>query len=168
MGIVATGWLSALPFLISAPIMLLVSLRSDRAGQRTPYIWPLLAVSGLALLGSFFAGPQHFWAAYALLLVAAVGFYAPYGPYFAMIPELLPSNVSGGSTALINSFGAVGAFLGIYLVGYLNRVTGSPSTSFVLMGVCLLASGLMMAAFPRIGKRPTAAARASAVPQESA
>ncbi len=28
---------------------------------------------------------------------------APYGPFFAIIPEILPQNVSGGAIALINS-----------------------------------------------------------------
>ena len=31
--------------------------------------------------------------------------YAPYGPFFAIIPEILPRNVAGGAMALINSMG---------------------------------------------------------------
>lgn len=33
--------------------------------------------------------------------------YAPYGPFFAIIPEMLPRNVAGGAMALINSMGAL-------------------------------------------------------------
>ena len=46
--------------------------------------------------------------------------YAPYGPFFAVITELLPSNVTAGAVALINSLGALGSFAGSYLVGYLK------------------------------------------------
>ncbi len=50
--------------------------------------------------------------------------YSPYGPFFAVITEILPSNVAAGAIALINSFGALGSFAGSYLVGYLNGSTG--------------------------------------------
>ena len=146
-GMVGTGWLSSLPFVIAAVSMLIVSTRSDRHGDRKRYVWPMLSLAGFALLGSYFAGPQHFWISYLFLLVAAIGLYAPYGPYFALMPELLPPNVAGGATALINSFGALGGFAGTYLVGYLNQVTGTAAMSFVLMGTSLLASGLMMRFF---------------------
>ena len=53
--------------------------------------------------------------------------YAPYGPFFAVITEVLPRNVSGGAIALINSLGALGSFVGAYVVGYLNGVTGDYS-----------------------------------------
>lgn len=66
--------------------------------------------------------------------------YAPYGPFFAIIPEMLPRNVAGGAMALINSMGALGSFLGSWFVGYLNGVTGSPSASFIFMGVALFVS----------------------------
>ena len=38
--------------------------------------------------------------------------YAPYGPFFAIMPEMLPKNVSGQVTALVNSCGALGGFVG--------------------------------------------------------
>lgn len=66
--------------------------------------------------------------------------YAPYGPFFAIIPEMLPRNVAGGAMALINSMGALGSFLGSWFVGYLNGVTGNPSASFIFMGVALFVS----------------------------
>ncbi len=66
--------------------------------------------------------------------------YAPYGPFFAIIPEMLPRNVAGGAMALINSMGALGSFFGSWFVGYLNGATGSPSASYIFMGVALFAS----------------------------
>jgi nitrate/nitrite transporter NarK len=66
--------------------------------------------------------------------------YAPYGPFFAIIPEMLPRNVAGGAMALINSMGALGSFCGSWFVGYLNGATGSPSASYIFMGVALFAS----------------------------
>ncbi len=61
---------------------------------------------------------------FALLTIAGAAMYAPYGPFFAIIPEVLPLNVAPGAMALINSFGALGSFVGAYIVGYLNSTTG--------------------------------------------
>jgi nitrate/nitrite transporter NarK len=69
--------------------------------------------------------------------------YAPYGPFFAWFPETLPRNVAGGAIALINSCGALGGFVGAYLVGWLNAATGSPSLSYLMMAGSLLVSGLI-------------------------
>ena len=69
--------------------------------------------------------------------------YAPYGPFFAIVPELLPKNVAGGAMALINSMGALGSFVGSYVVGYLNGATGSPAASYAFMSVALIAAVIL-------------------------
>ena len=68
--------------------------------------------------------------------------YVPYGPFFAHITEILPSNIAGGAIALINSFGALGAFGGSYLVGYLNGKTGDSAASYLVMAGSLLLSSI--------------------------
>jgi MFS family permease len=73
-------------------------------------------------------------------VIAGACMYAPYGPFFAIVPEILPANVAGGAMALINSMGALGSFGGSYLVGYLNGATGSPGASYLLMSGALLLS----------------------------
>src|SRR5205807_1276686 len=82
-------------------------------------VWPSLLLGGVAFLFSYFAGPAHFWPAFAGLVLAGVCMYAPYGPYWAMLPEMVPRNVVGESMALVNSAGALGGFFGTYGVGYL-------------------------------------------------
>ena len=69
--------------------------------------------------------------------------YAPYGPFFAIIPEILPQNVAGVAMALINSFGALGSFVGAYIVGRLNAETGGFSASYLFMAVALLLSSII-------------------------
>lgn len=64
--------------------------------------------------------------------------YAPYGPFFALIPEILSKNVAVGAMALMNSMGALGSFISSYAVGYLNDATGNPRASYGLMAVALL------------------------------
>ena len=70
--------------------------------------------------------------------------YAPYGPFFAIVPERVPGNVTAEVLALINSFGALGAFAGSYLVGFLHAVTGDERASYMLMSLSLGCSALLI------------------------
>jgi len=45
--------------------------------------------------------------------------------------------------ALINSMGALGSFVGSYVVGYLNGATGSPAASYAFMSVALVAAVIL-------------------------
>ncbi|QDI10068.1 Putative tartrate transporter [Klebsiella electrica] len=144
MDIVAVGWLAAVPYLAAICLMLTVSWLSDKFQNRKLFIWPLLLIAAVAFFGSWMTGNQSFWSSYGLLVIAAACMYAPYGPFFALIPELLPRNVSGVSMGLINSFGALGAFLGAWLVGYLNGIMGGPGASYTFMAIALLASVVLM------------------------
>ena len=69
--------------------------------------------------------------------------YAPYGPFFAVITEVLPRNVSAGAIALINSMGALGSFIGAYIVGFLNGTTGGFGASYIFMAGSLLISAIL-------------------------
>lgn len=138
MVMVEAGWLSAVPYLAATIAMIVVSWASDKMRNRKLFVWPLLLTGALAFFGSYAVGTNHFWISYGLLVVAGAAMYAPYGPFFAIIPEMLPKNVAGGAMALINSMGALGSFFGSWFVGYLNSATGSPAASYMFMATALV------------------------------
>jgi len=143
MNIVKTGWLAAGPFLLSIISMIAVSYFSDKTLKRKIYVWPFLLIGAIAFYSSYLVGTQNFWLSYVLLVIAGGAMYAPYGPFFAILTEILPRNVAGGAIALINSFGALGSFVGAYIVGYLNGSTGGFSASYIFMAGSLLVSGMI-------------------------
>lgn len=145
-GIGAVGLLSAAPYALAVILMVVNSHLSDRAGaaRRRNYVWPWLVLAAIAFYASSRFGTGHFLTAYVLLIIAGGCIYAPYGPYFASISEFLPQNVAGVAVALVNSAGAVGGFIGTYLVGWLNGATGGSSASLLLLAACLLVAGLLM------------------------
>ncbi len=140
---VQTGWLSSVPYVFAIMGMLLVSYFSDKTLNRKVFIWPFLMIAALAFYFSYLTGSSNFWLSFVLLIVAGAAMYAPYGPFFAVITEVLPSNVTAGAIALINSFGALGSFAGAYFVGYLNGVTGGFGASYIFMAGSLLISALL-------------------------
>jgi sugar phosphate permease len=150
--IVSTGWLSSVPYILAIFCMLGASYFSDKTLKRKIFIWPFLLIGAAAFYGSYLLGPDHFWLSFTLLVIAGGAMYAPYGPFFALITEVLPQNVSGGAIGLINCMGALGSFGGSYIVGYLNGSTGGFGASYVLMSSALLLSGLITIV---IHSRPT-------------
>ncbi|MDE3214677.1 MAG: MFS transporter, partial [Bacteroidota bacterium] len=143
MNLVKTGWLSAVPYLAAVLAMYGASHFSDKTLHRKKYIWPFLLLGAISFYISYLLGQGHFWVSYSLLVVAGGAMYAPYGPFFAAITDILPRNVSAGAIALINSLGALGSFAGAYLVGFLNGITGGFAASYLLMAVSLLLAALL-------------------------
>jgi len=141
--IVKTGWLSSVPYLLAIIGMLTASYFSDKTLKRKSFIWPFLLIGSLAFYGSYLLGTSHFWLSYILLVIAGGAMYAPYGPFFAVITEVLPRNVSAGAIALINSLGALGSFVGAYIVGYLNGTTGGFGASYIFMAGSLFVSAIL-------------------------
>jgi sugar phosphate permease len=144
-----TGLLSAVPYLAAIVLMIIVSYLSDKSLRRQDLVWPFLLLSGLGMLGSFLLADISFAGAFVCLVIAGGCMYAPYGPFFAIIPERLPKNVTAEVLALINSCGALGAFAGSYLVGLLEALTHSSRPGFLLMSLSLICSAFLILALPK-------------------
>lgn len=151
-GIGQIGLLSAAPYALAAIAMVVASRFSDRSGNRREYVWPFLLVATALFAGSTALGTGHYWASYALLILAGACMYAPYGPYFALVPEFLPQKLAGPAMAVINAAGALGGFLGAYVVGWLQGGIGN-GAAYTFMAACLLLSALLMLAVTAHGRR---------------
>ena len=143
MNIIKTGWLSSIPYVFAILGMVSVSYLSDKTLNRKVFVWLFLLIAALAFYGSYMIGASNFRISYILLIIAGMAMYAPYGPFFAIIAEILPANVIAGAIALINSSGALGAFAGSYIVGYFNGITGGFSTSYIFMAASLFISAIL-------------------------
>jgi sugar phosphate permease len=143
MTIIKTGWLASIPYIFAAIGMFVASYFSDKTLNRKAFIWPFLLIGAIAFYSSYLIGTSNFWISIVLLIIAGAAMYVPYGPFFAIITEILPQNVTAGAIALVNSFGALGSFAGAYLVGYLNATTGGFGRSYLFMAASLLLSAVL-------------------------
>jgi sugar phosphate permease len=143
-GIAITGLLSGVPYFFAIILMPLVSYYSDRSFRRKRFVWPFLMLAGVCLLGSYLTTAHNFWWAYGFLVIAGSCMYAPYGPFFAIMPEMLSKNVAAEVTALVNSCGALGGFVGIWFVGLLEAHTGNSRAGFLLMSISLIIAGVII------------------------
>lgn len=168
-GIGTTGLLTALPYLLGVVLMLVAAHFSDRRQNRKLFVWPFLLTGALAFYGSYFFGADNFWPAFTCLVVAGGCLFAGYGPFFSIVPEILPRRVAGEAMALINSLGALGGFAGTYIVGWLNSTTGGPGASFLFLSASLALAGVCMilAKTKNPEERGTGVIPPSAVPERS-
>jgi nitrate/nitrite transporter NarK len=130
--------------------MLVVSYISDKTRQRKSIVWPFLMIAGVSLFGSYVFAEKSFPLAFACLVLGGACMYAPYGPFFAIIPERLPRSVTAEVLAMINSCGALGGFFGSYFVGFLRSVTGNSSAGFLLMSFSVVTSAILLLCLPRL------------------
>ncbi len=119
-----TGLVNAVPFGISAVVMILWGRHSDKTGERVwhnalPLVWMVLA-----MCGTFFA-IHNLWAMIPLLTLIAAGTYASKGPFWALCSEWLGAGAAAAGLAQINALGNLSAFGFNYLIGYITAETGS-------------------------------------------
>ncbi len=141
------GWLASVPYLAAVLAMVGVSWASDRLQKRKRFVWPPLLIAAVAFYGSYALGSEHFWLSYALLVGCRRLHGAPYGLFFAIVPEI-PSGQRRrrGHGADQRAWGALGSFGGSWLVGYLNGATGGPGASYLFMCGALLTAVALTAA----------------------
>ncbi len=136
------GWLSAIPFFFALIAMVVNSAWSDRRMKRQMHVSIPLIVGALGLIGGQFVGHWPLMQM-ILLLVAAIGVYGPYGPFWAVPSALLQVEVAGAAMGLINALGNLGGFMGPYVVGYIRSRTHSGFAGFLVLSVFLLIAAVI-------------------------
>jgi len=117
-------WLVILPPILALAGQIFVGWDSDRTRERRFHVVIPIALGALALALAPLTRGQLFLTV-ACFMLAYVGFKA-YMPAFWPLPYLfLAEAAAAGSIGLINSIGNLGGFLGPFVLGNVQKVTGS-------------------------------------------
>jgi MFS transporter, ACS family, tartrate transporter len=156
----AITWLVMLPPTLAMIGQLSVGWSSDRARERRWHTaTPILIGAAAIALVSQTRGMLPL--TILLFMVAAAGFKA-YLPAFWSLPNLfLTKAAAAGSIGLINSVGNLGGFLGPFVIGNVQKMTGSFEGGLIFLGVSATASAGIILAL-RLGSRQTDASPGSA------
>jgi ACS family tartrate transporter-like MFS transporter len=138
------GVLTVVPYLVAAIGMAVVGRHSDRTGERHWHIaGPALAAAAGFLLATQMRHPAGVVLAFSLV---AFGVLSPLGPFWALPTAFLRERAAAGGIALINSVGAIGGFVGPFLLGAVKQRTGSFTGALLLVAVmCVGAAALALA-----------------------
>jgi len=142
------GILFAIPYAVTAVIMVVNSRHSDKVHERRGHVAVVYVLSGTSLILSV-ALAQHFWVSYALMCLAIPGPFAAMGPFWAIPSETLPRSLMGPLIGLVNAFGNVGGFAGPYIVGWLSVKYHSTAIPFNVLGVGMLVNAGLAFLLPK-------------------
>jgi MFS family permease len=141
------GIVSAIPWVCALGATFILPRLADRTGRRSEIAAAALAVAGIGIAGSVAAGPA--WLGLLALCLAASGFIAAQ-PIFWAQASTGPSGVTAAaSIALINSCGAIGAFLAPNARVMAETMTGRGTAGLYMLALLtLIGAGLMLAFRP--------------------
>ncbi|RSN61446.1 MFS transporter [Amycolatopsis sp. WAC 04182] len=121
--IVEIGLITAIPYAVAAVAMVLWARHSDRTGERAGHVAIAAFVGAVAIAAALYLG-SPLWVMIAVTL-CAVGVFTAI-PVFWQLPNAFLSGVGAAAgIGLINSFGNLSGFVGPYLTGWLQGLTGS-------------------------------------------
>jgi ACS family tartrate transporter-like MFS transporter len=152
---IETGFIVALPYLLSMGAMVALGWFSDRSGERAGHV-AFGAFAGAAGMAGAVLLSNHA-AIFASLCVACSGIYAALAVFWTLPSSLLCGTAAAAGLALLNSFSNLGGFFGPYLMGWARQTTGNYT-----LGMMVLAGMLVLAGFSVIVIGRTFFARSAA------
>ncbi len=137
------GLLFAVPYLLAAAGMVVISRHSDSRRERRLHVAIPLLLGGALLFASVLASGVSPVFSFVLVCLAGAGFYSSLGPLWTIPTECLATKSAGAAAGLVNAVGNLGGYFGPLLVGMLRRRTGDFRAAFFALSVSLLLAGVL-------------------------
>lgn len=150
------GILFAVPYVVTAVIMVVNSWHSDKTRERRGHVAAVYILSGTSLLLSV-ALRGNFWISYAFLCLAIPGPFAAMAPFWVIPSETMPRRYTGLVIGLVNAVGNLGGFAGPFIAGWLSQIYRSTAVAFNVLGLGMLVAALLAFLLP-------VASRAASIP----
>jgi D-galactonate transporter len=140
--LVEIGLITAVPYVVASVVMVLNARHSDRTGERRLHVAvpAFLGAAGVAV-ALYLDSPYLVMAAMTL---CAVGVYSAI-PVIWQLPSAFLTGVGAAAgIALINSFGNLSGFVGPYLTGWLQDLTGNFRAGMFVVAAFMVLAGVIV------------------------
>lgn len=162
--LVEIGLITAVPYAVASVAMVLWARHSDRTGERAGHVAIAAFVGAVAIAAALYMNSPLL--VMTCITVCAIGVYAAI-PVFWQLPNAFLTGVGAAAgIGLINSFGNLSGFLGPYLTGWLQGLTGSFRPGLLVVAGFMVLAGVIALSL-RAGDTRSAKDRV-VPPQESA
>lgn len=129
--VVASGFVSAIPWVVAAICMFGVLRSIKRTGDRKWHLTVLMAAAAIGLFLGVVSGNPFL--ALAGITIAAVGFFGALSTFQATILQVYAGAFAAVSIAFVNSVGNLSGLVGPYILGALTDQTGSTNAGLIIM-----------------------------------
>lgn len=150
-----TGLIIALRYILLGPSNIIGGYMADRLKNPTLVIG--ISVVILGITAALLAHIQNIALLIVVITVNSLFVQLYFGPLFSIPIEHLGTHTQGTATGLSNFFACLGAFVFVYLLGYLKDITASFATGFysiALLCVVSLIATLVLSRITRNRKIP--------------
>lgn len=151
-GTFSIGLLTAVPYALTIPTMILLSRSSDRLQERKWHavVPALIAAAGLTI-AAFTA--TNFLVSFIALCVAVCAVWAAYTVFWAVPSQHFGGTAAAGGIAFINTIGILGGFVAPTLMGFVREATGSTQGGLLTMVGLLVLSAFTLLLLPAALRR---------------
>lgn len=149
--LVDIGLITAVPYVFASVAMVLWARHSDRTGERTGHVAIAAFVGAVGIAAALYMNSPLL--VMTCITGCAIGVYAAI-PVFWQLPNAFLTGVGAAAgIGLINSFGNLSGFLGPYLTGWLQHLTGSFRLGLWVVAGFMVLAGVIALSFRAIDKR---------------
>lgn len=131
LGVVESGFVSAIPWVVAGICMFAVLRSIRRTGDRKWHLTLLMAAAAIGLFLGVISGNPFL--ALLGITIAAVGFFGALSTFQATILQVYAGALAAVSIAFVNSVGNLSGLVGPYILGALTDQTGSTSAGLLIM-----------------------------------
>jgi MFS family permease len=132
------GVLAAIPYVMTAIGMVLVSRHSDKHRERRNHVAWGMAWGAACMLACILLTRTAPVLGFAAICLMGAGSYGVLGPFWAIPTETLPRAVSGPAMGLVNALGNLGGYFGPLVVGFVFHRTGDFRYAFAVLSLAFL------------------------------
>ncbi|MDQ0270399.1 MFS transporter [Cytobacillus purgationiresistens] len=126
------GWMAMIPSLVGIPAILFVGWNADRTNAYKAHLMVCFIISILGFIGCALA--DSLFMMVLLLTITSLGLYGFIGCFFAYMTFFFTESTAPVGIALVNSFAALGGFVGPMILGLVAVSEGM----FILAGLLLI------------------------------
>jgi D-galactonate transporter len=137
------GWLSAIPYLVAIPAIVLTGMSSDRFRSRRMHFSVLAVIGAIGFAASGYVG-HHPTLAVIWLSVAAAGILSALSLFWSIPSSFLAGTSVAVGIAGINCVGNLAGFVSPYAVGWLNVTTHDNRMGLYFVAACLVLGALLV------------------------
>ena len=153
--IAATGWISAIPYIVGFLGMVWWGLRSDRHGERTYHLAGALLLAAVGIGASAFLDDPV--AKMIALTIGALEVYSALPLLWTLPTAFLAGAAVAPGIAAINAIGNLAGYFGPFIMGWVKDLTGDFRWGLVTIALCAVVAlviTLMLGHDPELERAP--------------